>query len=280
MKGYATMTSGKRVCPMLNRLALLLALGIGTLAAQSQPAVVSVATFLHIVADVDQSIDFYRGLGLEITGHAVEPKLFDNPPVANMYGVPGQQYRAVVLKVPGLVPSLNIELVQWGEARKPEHTPVAEPGAITLILRRTQAANAGTTLHDPDGFPIQIVQADKPGTDLSISVSDVSRTAGVFSKVLGFKPEGDWFTVPGASTRIRLTKATSSAGLAIPFPSPGRGSVRLTAHDIAGMTAELTAAGLTVVTTGGAPVQLPFKGPQAIILREPSSFGLQLLEAK
>lgn len=260
--------------------ALSIAIGIGTLSAQPRPAVVSVATFLHIVSDVDQSIEFYRGLGLEPTGHAVEPKLFDNPPVATMYGVPGQKYRAAVLKVPGVVPSLNIELVQWGPAQKPAHTPVAEPGAITLILRRTDAANAGTTLHDPDGFPIQVVQAGTPGTDLSISVSDIAKTAGTFSKVLGFKPEGDWFMVPGATTRIRLTQAASSAGAAIPFPSHGRGSVRLTAHDIAGMTAELTAAGFTIVTTGGVPVQLPFKGPQAIILREPSSFGLQLLEAK
>jgi catechol 2,3-dioxygenase-like lactoylglutathione lyase family enzyme len=260
--------------------ALSIVLGVGTLAAQPQPAVVSVATFLHIVSDVDQSIDFYRGLGLESTGHAVEPTLFDNPPVAIMYGVPGQKYRAAVLKVPGAVPSLNIELVQWGPARKPSHTPAAEPGAITLILRRTDAANAGTTVYDPDGFPIQIVQAENPGTDLSISVSDIGKTASAFSKVLGFKPEGDWFTVPGASTRIRLTKATSSAGLDVPFPSPGRGSVRVNAHDIAGMAAELTTAGFTVVTTGGAPVQLPFKGPKAIILRDPSSFGLQLLEAK
>jgi hypothetical protein len=71
-----------------------------------------------------------------------------------------------------------------------------------------------------------------------------------FTKVLGFKPDGDWFTAPGGSTPIRLTKATGSAGLAIPFPSPGRESVRLLAHNIAGLAGQLTAAGRTVVTTG------------------------------
>ena len=82
--------------------ALLIVLGVGTLAAQQEPSVVGVATFLHIVSDLDQSLDFYHGtLGLEMAGHAVPPKMLDSAPVANMYGVPGKQYRAAVVKVPG-----------------------------------------------------------------------------------------------------------------------------------------------------------------------------------
>lgn len=263
----------------MNRVAVLIALGACTLAAQQEPAVVGVATFLHIVSDFDQALDFYHGtLGLELAGHGVPAKPLDNPAVANMYGVPGQQYRAAVVKIPGS--SLLLELVQWGPARKPMHDPVADPGAITLILRRAEAANGGTTLHDPDGFPIQVVQSDNPGADLTISVSDVGKTASTFTKVLGFKADGDWLTPPGAAARIRLTKAAGAAGAAIPFPTPGRGSVRLTTHGIAEIAAKLTAAGLTVVTTGGAPVTLPYNGPQAIILREPSGFGLQLVEVK
>jgi catechol 2,3-dioxygenase-like lactoylglutathione lyase family enzyme len=259
--------------------ALLIVLGVGTLAAQQEPSVVGVATFLHIVSDLDQSLDFYHGtLGLEMAGHAVPPKMLDNAAVANMYGVPGKQYRAAVVKVPGS--SLLLELVQWGPAQKPSRDPVVDPGAITLIWHRADAANAGTTLHDPDGFPIQVVQAENPAVELSIGVTDISKTAATFKKVLGFKPDGDWFTVPGGSTRIRLTKAAGNAGLAIPFPSPGRGSVRLLGHNIAGLAGQLTAAGFTLVTTGEAPVQLPYNGPQAMILREPSSFGLQLIEAK
>jgi hypothetical protein len=113
---------------------------------------------------------------------------------------------------------------------------------------------------------------------VSVSVSDPGKTASTLSKVLACKPEGDWFTVPGGAARIRLTKATNGAGVAIPFPSPGRGQLRFMVHNVAGLAGKLTAAGLTPVTTGGAPVALP-TGP-AIILREPSSFTVQLIETK
>ena len=53
--------------------------------------------------------------------------------MANLYGVPGKQFRAAVLKIPGS--EMGIELVQWGEARKPK----AGPGAVTLMLRRPGA---------------------------------------------------------------------------------------------------------------------------------------------
>lgn len=259
--------------------AFLIAFTVGTLAAQQEPSVIGVPTFLHIVSDLDQSLDFYHGtLGLELTGHAVPANMLDNPAVAEMYGVPGQHYRAAVVRVPGS--SLNLEFVQWGPAGKPAHDPVAEPGAVTLTLRRTDGANAGTTLHDPDGFPIRVVQSDTPGADLTISVSDIKKTSSAFIKVLGFKPDGDWFTVPGGSTRVQFTKAAGGAGAAIPFPSPGRASLRFSVHDAAGLTSRLTGAGLSVVTTGGAPVKLPYNGPYAIILREPSGFGVQLVEAK
>lgn len=256
---------------------VLIAFTVGVLVAQEGPSVVSVPTFLHIVSDLDQSLEFYHGtLGLELTGHAVPPKMLDNPAVADMYGVPGQQYRAAVVKVPGS--SLNLEFVQWGPARAPEHKPVADPGAATLILHRTDAENTGKTLQDPDGFPIQIVRSDTPGAELSFSVIDIQKTSNVFTTVLGFKPDGDWFTVPGGSTRVRLTQASST--VAIRFPSPGRASLRLSVHDAAGLATELASAGLAVVTTSGVPVKLPYNGPYAIILREPSSFGVQLVEAK
>lgn len=258
--------------------AFLVALTVSMLAAQQEPAVIGVPTFLHIVSDLDQSLDFYHGtLGLELTGHAV-PKMLDNPAVADMYGVPGQQYRAAVVKVPGS--SLNLEFVQWGPAQELKHNPVAEPGAVTLTLRRTDAANAGTTLHDPDGFPVKVVQSDQPGADLTISVSDIKKTADTFIKVLGFKPDGDWFTVPGGSTRVQLTKAASDAGASIPFPSPGRASLRLSVHGAQDLAARLTNLGFSMVTVGGAPVKLPYNGPYAIILREPSGYGVQLVESK
>ena len=100
---------------------------------------------------------------------------------------------------------------------------MVDPGAITLIWHRTDAANAGTTLHDPDGFPIQVVQAENPGVELSISVTDIGKTAATFKKVLGFKADGDWFTVPGGSTRIRFTNSDQAA---LFFRNPGSSVAR------------------------------------------------------
>jgi catechol 2,3-dioxygenase-like lactoylglutathione lyase family enzyme len=261
---------------VIQRFALLFWLGAAVLSAQTEsPAVVGVGPFLHIVSDLDQSLAFYRGqLGLELSGPPGEHKFTENPAVANLYGVPGKQFRAAVLKIPGS--TMGIELVQWGEARKPEHKPIANPGVVTLILRLNQA---GAVLHDPDGFPVEVERSESPGADLSVSVSDVSGTRALYAKTLGFKTDGDWLAVQGSSVRIRLTNATSKDGLNVPFPEPGRGMLRLPVRNIEALTASLKSAGFSVITTGGAPVTLP-QGPRVIILRDPNNFYLQPMEAR
>src|SRR6202451_443032 len=95
--------------------------------------VVGVGAFLHIVSGLAQSLAFYHDkLVLELSGPPGEHKFTDNPAVANLYGVPGKHFRAAVLKIPGS--AMGIELVQWGEARAPKYRPIADPGAVTLIL--------------------------------------------------------------------------------------------------------------------------------------------------
>jgi len=264
----------------MQRATVLLLLGAAVLPAQTEsPAVVGVGPFLHIVSDLDRSLAFYHDtLGLELSGPAGEHPFTDNPAVANLYGVPGKQFRAAVLKIPGS--AMGIELVQWGEARKPEHEPIANPGAVTLILRLSNhsAAPKGA-LHDPDGFPVEVERSDSPGADLSVSVSDVGGTTALYAKALGLQTDGDWLAVPGSSVRIRLTKAKGAEGLNVPFPQPGRGMLRLPVHNIAALTGSLKSAGFSAITTGGAPVTLP-QGPRAIILRDPNNFYLQLMEAR
>jgi catechol 2,3-dioxygenase-like lactoylglutathione lyase family enzyme len=132
-------------------------LSAGLLAAQTESPVVGVGPFLHIISDLDQSLAFYHdALGLELTGPSGDHKFTDNPAVANLYGVPGKQFRAAVLKIPGS--PMGIELVQWGEARKPLHKSIADPGAVTLILRVTdvealasRAVKAGQAMMDRNG---------------------------------------------------------------------------------------------------------------------------------
>jgi catechol 2,3-dioxygenase-like lactoylglutathione lyase family enzyme len=269
-------------------------LSTGLLAAQTESPVVGVGPFLHIISDLDQSLAFYHdALGLELTGPSGDHKFTDNPAVANLYGVPGKQFRAAVLKIPGS--PMGIELVQWGEARKPLHKSIADPGAVTLILRVTdvealasRAVKAGqammdrngnkATFEDPDGFVVELEQAESAGGNLSISVSDVSKTTALYTGVLGFKADGDWLMVPGAPVQIRLTKATGTEGLNVSFPEPGRGMLRLPIRNIAALTESLKGAGFSVITTGGEAVTLP-QGPRVIIVRDLNNFYLQPMEA-
>jgi catechol 2,3-dioxygenase-like lactoylglutathione lyase family enzyme len=263
--------------------------------APPESPVVGVGPFLHIISDLDQSLAFYHdALGLELTGPPGEHKFTDNPAVASLYGVPGKQFRAAVLKIPGS--AMGIELVQWGEARKPEHKGLADPGAAMLILRVTdadaveaRATKAGNgvirrnlgppTLHDPDGFAVALQQSENPGADLVVDVSDEGKTTALYTNVLGFKADRDWLSVPGASVRIRFQSVGSKEGLTVAFPEPGRGMLRLQVHNIAALTESLKGAGFSVITTGGEPVTLP-QGPRVIIVRDPNNFYLQPMEAK
>jgi catechol 2,3-dioxygenase-like lactoylglutathione lyase family enzyme len=264
---------------VIRRTAVLACLATAMISAQTDSPVVGVGPFLHIVSDLDQSLAFYHGqLGLDIVGPAGEHKFTDNPAVANLYGVPGKQFRAAVLKIPGS--AMGIELVQWGEARKPAHNPIANPGAVTLLLRLANTSAAPrAVLHDPDGFPVDVERSESPGADLSISVGDVSRTTALYTQRLEFENHGDWLVVPGSSVRIRSTKTPSGEGLSVPFPEPGPGMLRLPVHNIAALTESLKSAGFVVITSGGAPVTLP-QGPRVIILRDPNNFYLQLMETR
>ncbi len=258
-------------------------LGAVLVFAQTDGPVVGVGPFLHIISDLDQSLAFYHDtLGLELSGPPGEHKFTDNPAVANLYGVPGKQFRAAVLKIPGS--QMGIELVQWGEARKPEQKRIAGPGAVTLMLRVTNAGAASkATLSDPDGFPVEVERSEVPGADLSVSVNDVAKTTALYAAVLGFKADGEWLAVPGSSVRIRFTSVSGKDGLTSPFsghfPEVGQGMLRLQVHNIGRLTESLKAAGFRVITTGGAPVTLP-QGPRVIIVRDTNNFYLQPMEAQ
>jgi len=236
-------------------------LGIVTLPAQQESPVAGVGTFLHIVSDLDQSLAFYQGtLGLELSGPAGEHKFTDNPAVANLYGVPGKQFRVAVVKIPGS--AMGIELVQWGEARKPK----VAPRAVTLVLRRPGAIL--TMLVDPDGFPVEVGPSENPGAGLSVSVGDAGKTTQLYGSVLGLKPD-----------QIRFTNAKPGDGRDALFPEAGQGMLRVFVRGIDALTASLKTAGFSVITTGGAPVTLP-QGQRVIILRDPNGFYLQPMETR
>jgi catechol 2,3-dioxygenase-like lactoylglutathione lyase family enzyme len=226
--------------------------------------VVGVGPFLHIVSDLDQSLAFYHDkLGLELSGPPGEHKFTDNPAVANLYGVPGKQFRAAVLKIPGS--AMGIELVQWGEARKPKGEPIAGPGVATLFLRRSDGSKS---LRDPDGFPVELEQSDNPEADLTVSVNDIGQTTELYGRLLGLKFD-----------RIRFKKVTAGNAPTARFPEAGQGMLRVFVRDVDALTASMKSAGFSVITTGGAPVTLP-QGQRVIIFRDPNNFYLQLMETR
>src|SRR6476661_8182235 len=67
----------------------------------SSGAVMGIGPYLHLVADLDRSLEFYQAvLGSEPIGTAETRAWGRNEPVAVMYGAPGAEVRTATLPVP------------------------------------------------------------------------------------------------------------------------------------------------------------------------------------
>ena len=257
---------------------------------EAQGPVVGVGPFLHMVADLDKSIAFYRGtLGLKLNGPEGDHPFNSNPAVANLYGVPGKQFRAAVLSIPGT--GMGIELAQWHGL---ESSTSGNPGIATLILKvsdreafETRVGAKNRVLRDPDGFPIELVEAATAasnsggiaGADLRINAADQEGTSARLARVFGFTPgtRPEELEIPGSSVGITLADGQASDGLGAPFPAPGYGMLRLRVRDIEAVAKACQLAGFKVITTEGNPVDLP-GGARAIIVRDPAGFYFQPFE--
>src|SRR5258708_24260464 len=118
--------------------ALFLALPLsGQTSAGQTSDVVGVGTFIHVVADLDKTIRFYRDrLGLELNG-APGPRAFStNAVVESLYDAKGAQSRVAVLKIPGS--PLGAEFVEFkfndAAEQRPFHPRIQDPGASILVL--------------------------------------------------------------------------------------------------------------------------------------------------
>lgn len=270
-------------------LALFACASAGHAQTDPQGPVIGVGPFLHMVADLDKSIAFYRDtLGLKLNGPAGDHPFNSNPAVANLYGVPGKQFRAAVLAVPGS--DMGIELAQWQGAGSSAGT---NPAMATLILHvkdasafKTRARTKEATLHDPDGFPVELLETEAApsggeilGAELRIKVPDKQeasvRLAQVFGFTRGAHPEA--LGIPGSSVGITFAEGQSSDALGAPFPSPGHGMLRLRVRNIDALAKACQSAGFKVITAEGKPVDLG-GGARAIIVRDPVGFYFQPFE--
>jgi len=240
-----------------------------------------------MVADLDKSIAFYRDtLGLKLNGPAGNHPFNSNPAVANLYGVPGRQFRAAVLTIPGT--DMGIELAQWQGL---ESSKGGNPGIATLILKvndrkafETRVGANGGVLRDPDGFPVELEEAPSGsggvvGADLRINTADQQGTSARLAQVFGLRLDGrsGSLEIPGSPVVVGLTDGESSDRLGAPFPAPGHGMLRLRVREIDALAKTCQSAGYKLITSGGTPVDLP-GGARAIIVRDPSGFYFQPFE--
>src|ERR1051325_11700065 len=74
--------------------------------------VLGVGNFIHVVANLDRSIEFYHdAIGLEMTG-APGPRAFSvNAVVSSLYDAPGAQSRVASFKIPDS--PMAVEIVEF-----------------------------------------------------------------------------------------------------------------------------------------------------------------------
>ena len=269
--------------------------------------VLGVGNFIHVVANLDRSIEFYRdAIGLEMTG-APGPRAFSaNAVVSSLYDAPGAQSRVASFKIPES--NMAVEIVQFqGLNAKPVRPRTQDPGAITLTLpvqdleavktrlsRITglewiSAGMGQVVVRDPDGIFVELAQPSilqRPKeVRLGVAVVDLDRTTRFYGEALGFtggssaaqgiarlQVPGDAFPVDFAAPKSADRKPAHSA-----IHDPGSGVLRLRVGDFDAVVKALTAAGATVVSAGGEPVNLGRN--RAVILRDMNNLFLQILES-
>ncbi len=276
--------------------------------------VLGVGNFIHVVANLDKSIEFYHdALGLEMTG-APGPRAFSaNAVVSSLYDAPGAQSRVASFKIPDS--DMAVEIVEFRDLNA---TPVAprffDPGAITLSLVVQDLEATETRLHrikglewigasgnssvmvrDPDGIFVQLQQlrkgpspvgaaADDPKVRLGVTVEDPDKTTAFYQDALGFT---GGITARG-SARLQVPGDAFPLDFGNPMyvdrkpvhsaiHDPGSGVLRLRVGDFDAVVKALTATGAMVVSAGGEPVNLGRN--RAVILRGMDNLFLQVLES-
>jgi catechol 2,3-dioxygenase-like lactoylglutathione lyase family enzyme len=164
--------------------------------------VLGVGNFIHVAADLDKSIEFYRDvIGLQLTG-APGPRLFSaSPIVSTLYDAPGAQSRVASLRIPGS--EMAVEIVEFKDiTTSPARPRLQDPGAIILrltvrdlaaVMTRLKQAktpvittggepvnlegSAGRTreivVSDPDGIFVRLIQHDTSPPAAALSSENV-----------------------------------------------------------------------------------------------------------
>lgn len=267
----------------------LLSAGILCVAgAFAQSPVVGVGTFIHVVANLDKTMQFYGDrLGLELNG-APGPRAFSvNAVVEGLYDAKGSQSRVAVFKLPGS--PLGLEFAEFKDAvQKPFRPRIQDPGAslITVPVRDVRSVMAKLkedgapvssdgVVTDPDGFFVQLVEGTS-GAKLSLTVDNMERTLRLFRDLLGF--QGSIGKVPGTDFEVQFVEHRGGDRKVVTpaIHDTGAGVLRLIVRNVDSLLQTLKAAGFPVVSAGGETVSIGAR--HVVILRDPDNFFVQIFD--
>lgn len=189
---------------------------------------------------------------------------------------------------------------------------VITAGGKPVTIETPNGSIHAVFIQDPDGFVVELVEvvnplADAPpgnvlGAGFEPTVADSEESVRFYNDLLGFDFQlGASFVdnptmaatagAPGATfkqsrSRIPGTSVTMTliefqrierAPLSGRTQDPGTAILQLRVRDVAALTAKLAAAGVPVVTTGGAPVEV-VPGLKIALVRDPSNMLVELIE--
>lgn len=273
--------------------ALLPLAAASTMSAQ----IVGVGTFIHVVKDLDKTIQFYgTGLGLEMRNPGPAPAFSANALVEDLYDAKGSQSRVAVFKIPNS--PLGLEFVEFKSiGQTPVHRGVQDAGANLLVMPVKDVAataarlkdNGGTavnatTVSDPDGFFVEPVSTEGAAR-LLLTVDKLDQTLHVFRDLLGFQPaktvtearlQSSKAKVPGTDFEVEFRQFDAGKPPVLAaIHDQGSGVLRLMTPDVDGLLQKLKAASVPVASAGGEAASL--NGRHFVILRDPDNFFFQLV---
>ena len=165
---------------------------------------------------------------------------------------------------------------------------------------------------DPDGYILEVIQAepipaDAPaglvvGANMGLTVGDTEKTLAFYRDLLGFdiKAGANFMgnpailemvgahagevkqsagVVPGTNAKIEFYefKGVERKPFRLRIPDPGSVAISLQVNDVDGMVKKLKAAGVTIITTGGAAIQM---GPMSknVFVEDPNGVAVELFQ--
>jgi catechol 2,3-dioxygenase-like lactoylglutathione lyase family enzyme len=316
--------------------------------------VTGIGHFAHGVADIHEALAFYRDvLGLELVG--TRPPLVDGKMAPNVYDarlqavmdVGGAYYRFASFRIPGaefrlqLVEMINNQRIVGLRGRRQSSAMLTERGAVALSLIVADANGLFTRIRDgfhgdllgitpgpgvtridrfafrddPDGFPIEVVQAPAVSQAPTVRNDHGIRRAGVvltaanyddkvrfYRDLLGFEfRQSGWEPDPtNASAGSEAAAVRRSVGLvpgtSVPFeireyrgvmsrrfyPSTmgqdGVGWVQFIVRDLDALMRVFVAERVLVVSTGLQPVAVDEDSTRHVVIRDPDGVFVELIE--